>query len=79
MRGVAEPCHGSVELPARADGGLSKPTWGAGVGPLSLERLKEQFVLQGLNRGGRRVTDTGTALEPAAAASCCQRASPRRG
>lgn len=27
---------------------MSKPTWGAGVGPLSPELLKEQFVLQGL-------------------------------
>lgn len=51
MRGAAQPCHGSSGLCAWADGGLSKPTWGAGVGPLSPELLEEQFVLQGLQPG----------------------------
>lgn len=57
VREAAVPCRGSAGLPACAAGGLSKPTWGAGVGPSSPELLEEQFVLQGLQTG-RRVTDT---------------------
>ena len=41
--GAAGPWHASADL--------SKPTWGAGVGPLSPELLEEQFVLRGLLPG----------------------------
>lgn len=78
VSGAAEPCHSSAGLPGWVDGGLSKPTWGAGVGPLSPELLKEQFVLQGLQPAWKE-RDSSTALEPAAAASCCQRAPRLRG
>lgn len=43
--GAAGPWHASADL--------SKPTWGAGVGPLSPELLEEQFVLWGLLPGER--------------------------
>lgn len=43
VRGAAGPWHASADL--------SKPTWGAGVGPLSPELLEEQFVLRGLLPG----------------------------
>lgn len=41
--------------------------------------LKNSLFCRGCSRGGKRVTDTSTALEPAAAASCCQRAPLGRG
>lgn len=79
--GAAEPSHGAAE-PSHGSAGLL--AWALGACPnrpgeqvwalCPQSFLKNILFCRGYSQGRRRVTDTSIALEPAAAASCCQRA-----